>query len=228
MPRRRPALQDGQVLGRQHDKDDAAGDAAEPDQQQRAAPDRIAHQGKRPGQTGGHQHGERDHAHHAVDQHRIGGGAPIGLLADQPDAHGVAADARGQRLVEELRHHAVAEYLRLREVAAAAAENCSPAHAEQEVLRQGGQQSERDPARVDLAQAACHPAEIDPVERQIEQQPGNGELGEKGKRLAHCLVLNWRLGFPAAACRQMAGEFGLLRGWRIGSRRRRPYNGKRR
>ena len=64
-------------------------------------------------------------------KHRIAGDAPVGLLAEQPYPHGVAADAGGQRLVEEGADHFEAEQLGEAEGAAAAGNDLLPAQRQQ-------------------------------------------------------------------------------------------------
>ncbi len=132
-----------------------------------------------------HKACERYDADHAIEKNRISRGAPVGMLADEPDAHRVAAHAGGQRLVEERRDHAVAERSCQRQRGAAADHDQFPAHGQRDGLDHQDQEAKNEPGRIDLAEAVAHRFDVDQIEGEIEQQPRNRRLGNESKRLAH-------------------------------------------
>ena len=147
---------------------------------------RIGDQAQAPWQARDDDDRERDQADGAIDENRIGGGAPAGAAArDQPEPHRVAADRGRQRLVEEGPDQVEAHRLPCLERRAAFGADLAPAqHAEEDLQEHHGNR-QPDPAQALDADARGEIVQIDLAQRKIKQRRRDQYLDGRKQDPAH-------------------------------------------
>ncbi len=130
----------------EQEKAQASEQGGEVDEDQREAAIAVGDHAVAPWQAADDDERERDQPDRAIGQDRIGRRAPSGAGAvDEPQAHRVAADRRGQRLIEERADHVVAKRLQICQRRVAKNGNLAPAQRAEQDLEDRDEHRQADP-----------------------------------------------------------------------------------